>query len=245
MTKLDECIRKYTGIYTGSQKLSFKEGTGFRKGEMYGDGTEFLKKVVPFVDYAIKQKHPRAITILDYGCGRAVHTYMPKYNMLKLFKDTTIFEYFKGMIQCYYCYDPSVPRYNEKPTSGSLFDVVAIPDVLEHVPEEFVEDVIADSISFLKKDGLYVATISNNPSYACFTNSDGTPGDNLHCTLKPIQWWIDKFNKVIKDRTFVIAHNDHAAMSQAGYKSTVQFYHHNSQYFNFDKKYFGQYFWVS
>ena len=223
-------LKQYEGIYTGQQKLTLVKGRGPDEGEVYGDGTEFLKKVLQFVDYTIKTKH-RAISVLDYGCGRAMHTHNPSYNMVKSFKDTTIFSHFKGMIQSYYCYDPAVPRYSTKPSQGSLFDLVAIPDVLEHVPEEHVAEVIKDCSSFVKDDGLLVATISNNKAYSHFTNPDGTLGENLHCTLKPIEWWINLFHSVIVDRAFVIGVNDTLFMKSINSRATVIWYNSDTEKF--------------
>lgn len=241
----DSHIEKYINLYTGKQKLVYNKGTGLRPGEVYGDGVEFLKKVMQFVPYVIWKKR-RAISILDYGCGRAMHTHNPTYNMCDRYHNTTIFEYYSGMIQSYYCYDPGVPRYSIKPSKGSLFDLVAIPDVLEHVPEEEVCEVIADAFSYLRPNGLLVATISNNPAWAHFKNSDGTMGDNLHCTLRPFEWWIEKFNSVITNRAFVLMHSDLEYLKSIGSERTLQYYSHNSAEFTIDRERFdSKYIWVN
>jgi len=232
MSKLEEYVEKYTKLYAGEQKLDILKGQP-RPGEVYGDGLEFLNKVLTFVDYTISRKR-RAVSVLDYGCGQAMHTHKRNYNMSEKFKDTTIGERFAGMLQCYYCYDPAVKRYSVKPSPGSLFDVVAIADVLEHVPEEHVKEVIQDSLSFTKEDGIYIATVCNNPSHSHFRNSDDTTGENLHCTLKPMQWWIDMFHSVIEDKAFILIHNDHAYMKSIGSSATLQFHHHPSSKYSVD-----------
>lgn len=239
-------LQKYIELYNGRQKLTLVKGTGLRKGELYGDGVEFLKKVMQFVQYVIYKKH-RAISILDYGCGRAMHTHNPNYNMCDRYHDTTIFEHYKGAIQSYYCYDPGVPRYSVKPSPGSKFDLVAVPDVLEHVPEEFVDDVIRDSVSFLRDDGLFVATISNNLSYAHFLNSDGSLGDNLHCTLKPFEWWIEKFKTLVPNKAYVLVHCDLEYHKSIGSSATLRFHKSDSAGFTIDKERFDAptpYIWV-
>lgn len=244
MSKIEDSIAKYRGIYTGTQKLRLVKGTGPKKGEQYGDGIEFVKKAIPFIEYVIKHKR-RAISLLDYGCGRAMHTHNRSYNMVDEFKDKTIFEHFRGMLQCYYCYDPAVPRYSIKPTSGSLFDMVVVADVFEHVPEEHVEHVLKDSLSFLKEDGLYIATISNNLSYSHFLNGDNTLGENLHCTLKPLEWWIDKFNTIFQDKTFLIIHNDIEYMRSINSKATLRMYVNNSSNFEVNKNDFKHFQWFN
>lgn len=241
MSKLQEYIEKYKGIYSGAQKLILTKGKP-NPNEGYGDGLEFVKKVYPFVSYTAKRKK-RAISILDYGCGTAMHVHNPTYNIGNKYNNQTIFTTMNGMIQCYYCYDPAVGRYSTKPSPGSLFDLVAIPDVLEHVPEEHVDEVIQDSSSFVKEDGLYVITVSNNPAYAHFSNEDGSLGENLHCTLKPLEWWIEKIHSLVKDRAFVIVHNDSAYMKSIGSNATLRFYKHDSAYYQIDKSKF-PYMWV-
>lgn len=241
ISKHDEYLNKYKAIYSGTQKL-ISEGTT-RSGEMYGDGLMFVKKVMIFVNYIITKKD-RAVTILDYGCGRAMHTHKRDYNMSDRFKNITIFELFKGMIQCYYCYDPAVRRYSTKPTPGTQFDLVAIPDVLEHVPEEGLESVIADAASFLKKDGLLVATIGGLPARCHFANEDGSIGENLHCTLKPLVWWIDLFHTLIPDRSFVIIYEDDKLEPRPGLPTNVCMYSHSSPHFNLNRNHFNSVYWV-
>lgn len=245
-SKYDEYLDKYKGIYTGGQKLTIIKDGEFAQSstkEMYGDGLMFVKKVMPFAKHIVERKS-RAITILDYGCGRALHTHMRNYNIAKNFKDLTIFELFQGMIQCYYCYDPAVRRYSVKPSPGTLFDLVAVPDVLEHVPEDNVGEVISDAASFLKQDGLFVATISGMPAYAHFLNKDGTAGENLHCTVKPLEWWVQLFHNVIPDQSFVIIYEDETLLDKIGINTNVCLYGYDSPHFKLDRKQFTNLYWV-
>lgn len=241
MSRLQEYIEKYKGIYSGEQKITLSQGKP-NPGEGYGDGLEFVNKVYPFVSYTTKQKK-RAISILDYGCGTAMHVHNPTYNIGSRYNNQTIFTTMKGMVQCYYCYDPAVLRYSIKPSPGSLFDLVAIPDVLEHVPEEHVDEIILDSSSYVKEDGVYVVSVCNNPSYAHFSNKDGSMGENLHCTLKPLDWWIEKIHGLVKDRAFVIAHADSAYMKSIGSNATLRYYKQDSANYYIDTKNF-PYMWV-
>lgn len=245
-SKHDEYLNKYEGIYAGRQKLVI-----YRNGEygypstreMYGDGLMFIRKIIPFAKHVVEKKS-RAITILDYGCGRALHTYMRNYNVAKTFKDTTIFELFQGMIQCYYCYDPAIKRYSVKPSPGTLFDLVAIPDVLEHVPEDNVSNVVSNAASFLKQDGLLIATVSGIPAHAHFLNDDGTIGDNLHCTVKPLDWWIDLFHSIMPDKSFVLLYEDGTLRERTGLNTDICVYGHDSEHFKLDRKRFAELYWV-
>lgn len=243
MTKYEEYLNRYKGIYTGTQKLTLVKGTPDEK-EVYGDGVMFVKKVMPFVQYTIQIKK-RAVSILDYGCGRAMHTHTRDYNIHDKFKDITIFEKFQGMIQCYYCYDPGVPRYNVKPTEGTKFDLVGMADVLEHIPEDYVRDVVTDATSFLKDDGVFVATISAIPAHAHFLNDDNTLGENLHCTLKPLEWWIDIFRQCMPNKAFVIAYTDPNREDFKKFKITTGFHATNSTQYKIDLTHnFRHLYWV-
>lgn len=84
-------------------------------------------------------------------------------------------------------YDPSFEQYAKKP--DRRFDVVICSDVLEHIPEPDVNRFIADLFNHAKL-GVW-ASVCTRPAKKCFP--DGT---NLHCTIKPYQWWHDTFAEV-------------------------------------------------
>lgn len=220
---MEDYLKKYQAIYEGTQKLIGVRGSGIVEWEKYGDGNEFLKKVTPFVQIMISKKQ-RAISILDYGCGEAIHIYKRDYKKVKERLDgITLYEHLKGMIQCYYCYDPAVAKFSVKPSVGTQFDFVALPDVLEHVPEEYIDGIISECFSYQKDDGLLMATISNNEAFLHFENPDGTVGENLHCTCRPMDFWIDKFKKLSNGKAFVIGLTDRAYMQSINQRATVYY----------------------
>ena len=214
MNKFEEYIKKYEEIHSGKSKFVSVYNGEIQKVYndecMFGDGVEFVKKVFPFITNLIEQKQ-RAVTILDYGCGQALHTYNSNYkyhkNIPKLVGNT-IFSFFNGMIQSYYCYDPAVKKYSVKPSSGTLFDLVVLADVLEHIPEEYVVDVIKEAASYCKKDGYIMFTISGNIAYSHFPNEDGSPGENAHITRKSQDWWFDTIANSVGDLTFVMMYTN-------------------------------------
>lgn len=213
MNKLEEYIKKYEDIHSGKSSTVIVEN-GVATGEAtfpFGDGVELVKKAFIFIDDLIKQKD-RAVTILDYGCGQALHTFDQNYygHSLRAPKlvGKTIFSFFPGMIQCYYCYDPAVKRYAIKPSEGTLFDMVILADVMEHIPEEHVDDVIRDAVQYCKPDGFVMFTISGNPAWTHFSNEDGSPGENAHITQKSLEWWTNKINSITRVTTVVMYTND-------------------------------------
>jgi len=126
--------------------------------------------------------------IFDYGSGKG-QQYEPrpivvkdenaKYNSIPEFwgiKDVT-------------CYDPCYEPYNTLPKGK--FDGVICTDVLEHCPEEDIDWVLDGLFSFAEK--FVYANIASYPAQKILPN-----GENAHCTIKPLDWWVDKIDAVSK-----------------------------------------------
>lgn len=203
MNKLEEYVIRYQGIHDGSEQYLGIDGrlhsneTDPTKGKVLFDGSQLGKKFPPYIQHVINAKQ-RAITLLDYGCGKAIHTYMP----LSAHGNKTLLGRLNGMIQCYYAYDPAVKQYAMKPPLGMEFDLTCCADVMEHVPEEFVPVVLAEIGNYTKKNGTILFSISSNPAKKMFKD-----GENLHATIKPIEWWIDAIKKYCGNRSFVLFHD--------------------------------------
>lgn len=113
-------------------------------------------------------------TVLDYGSGAG-----------DAYRDPHKVHHTWGLKwQNVTCYDPSFKQYAKKP--DRRFDVVICSDVLEHIPEQDVDRFIADLFDHAKL-GVW-ASVCTRPAKKFF--SDGT---NLHCTIKPVEWWRSKF----------------------------------------------------
>lgn len=113
----------------------------------------------------------RSKTVLDYGSGRGDAYRSPHriHNFWGVPKPTL--------------YDPAFPRHEAKPVGK--FDAVLCSDVLEHIPEEHVEALIADLFWYAKK--FVWASVCCRPAKKCF--EDGT---NMHVTVKEFAWWDEK-----------------------------------------------------
>lgn len=199
--KFNEYVERYARIHDGVDPvLSADSGPTYSAGgklakdkRTYFDGAQFVKRFPPLLQKIIDKKQ-RAISILDYGCGQAVHVYRGVVETHR----QAFHAYFDGMIQSYYCYDPAVKKYSVKPTDGSLFDVVCCSDVMEHVPEEYVGDVLSEINHYTKIDGAVLFTISGVPAKNSFMH-----GENLHVTVKPFEWWKEKFDRNI-NKTYAL-----------------------------------------
>jgi len=107
-----------------------------------------------------------ALSVLDYGCGQS-----KLYERLKINKKTKVFRY-----------DPSIPEISHIPVKH--VNLIINTDVLEHIPEEDINDVLnhmkqlGDNIFFNINTALAKEIL---PS-----------GENAHCTVRPPEWWLNK-----------------------------------------------------
>lgn len=112
-------------------------------------------------------------TILDYGCGRS--------RLVDALGEACGAQVTR--------YDPAIPEYAEKPTGGP-YDLLTNIDVLEHVPEEQLDEVIGE-MAGLARNAIIV--IDTRPAEAVLPN-----GENAHCTLQSHDWWQERLAKHFK-----------------------------------------------
>jgi hypothetical protein len=119
-----------------------------------------------------------ARTILDYGSGKGAQ-YLPLP-----FTDPSGRVY--PSIKAYWggveirCYDPGYKPFSELPSGR--FDGVIATDVLEHVPEDDMEWVVAELFQYANR--FVFANV------ACYPANRVLPsGANAHCTVRPMKWW--------------------------------------------------------
>jgi hypothetical protein len=112
-------------------------------------------------------------TILDYGCGKGI----------QYFKENIHNDYFHGIMPS--LYDPAVPKFSKLPEGK--FDTVICTDVLEHIEEDCISEVIQEIYS--KATKFVYLGICNSPA-----NSFLPDGRNSHVTQKPIEWWLEQIN---------------------------------------------------
>jgi hypothetical protein len=109
----------------------------------------------------IKLLRPRSL--LDYGCGQSA--LIDRLNL--------------GYPVELYRYDPAIPAFSEKPKAK--VDLLINVDVLEHIEERDLDDVITD-MRALCRDALII--VDTAPAKGILPD-----GRNLHVTLKPHDWW--------------------------------------------------------
>lgn len=86
------------------------------------------------------------------------------------------------------CYDPAVYRFENKPVG--TFDGVLCVDVLEHLREDHVRNVVTELFGYATK--FVWASVCCRAAKKTFL--DGKT--NLHCTVQPYAWWREHFEAV-------------------------------------------------
>ncbi len=108
-----------------------------------------------------------ARSLLDYGCGQG-----QQYDRYELHK-------WWG-VPCPRLYDPAVPRFAARPQG--TYDGVICSDVLEHVPEDELNGVLADCFGVARSFVFF--SICCRPARKSLPN-----GLNCHVTIETPAWW--------------------------------------------------------
>jgi hypothetical protein len=126
---------------------------------IYGSSSaEFIDEISLMIEYLSPK------TVLDYGCGKGavIALLQAKFPTIR-----------------FYGYDPAIPGRDVLPVEKA--DMVINTDVLEHIPEGDLPDVIreirrlSDRVYFNLHHALASAILPN--------------GENAHCTVKPPVWY--------------------------------------------------------
>src|SRR5262245_55938455 len=117
--------------------------------------------IAPYIIPHIRQLCPASV--IDFGCGQSA---LP--DMIQESGVPTVRRY-----------DPALPAYAERPSAKS--DLLVCVDVLEHVPDASLDDVLSDMAS-LARNALLIIDIE--PARQFLPN-----GENAHCTVRPPEWW--------------------------------------------------------
>ena len=73
------------------------------------------------------------------------------------------------------------------PHADNFFSVVICFDMLQHLDEADIDSTLLEISRTLRKGGLFLGSVCCRPSRLKDTN-----GDNLHRTVKGIDWWIKR-----------------------------------------------------
>lgn len=139
-----------------------------------------LSSFVKDISKVIQETNSKSL--LDYGSGKGSQYYINHLHK----------KYFFNIMPT--LYDIGIPEYSVLP--NEKFDGVFSTDVLEHIPEEELDEVLS-YISNAANKFVYLA-ICTIPAPDLLPN-----GEQAHVTLKPIEWWVDKITPFVKVDTTV------------------------------------------
>lgn len=94
----------------------------------------------------------------------------------------------------FYGYDPAVEGMDILPVKE--VDLVINTDVLEHIPEDELEETI-EKISSLSQNALFM--LNHRLAGLILSNNE-----NAHCTVKPPIWYYNLFCKFYKNPYFIV-----------------------------------------
>lgn len=95
--------------------------------------------------------------------------------------------------------------YDNETKDTAKFDIISAWEVLEHLPAEKLEMFFKNVEKHLVDDGYFVASVSLVDSIDPKTNI------NLHCTVKPREWWYEKIDEFgFENNTNLFTLNDYS-----------------------------------
>jgi hypothetical protein len=123
-------------------------------------------RYAPYILPHIQSLNPK--TILDFGCGQS-----------RLFE---IVEWAGTRVTRY---DPAIPELSKIPSERH--DLVLNIDVMEHLPEEEIDDILSQ-IAGLGDHAIFI--IDTIPAKNHLPN-----GQNCHLTIQPAPWWQNRLRR--------------------------------------------------
>lgn len=166
--------------------------------------TELHQKDKAFAGYSIKNyveditklvKPVQPARILDYGSGKG-YQYLQK----------RLHERWGGPLP--HCYDVGVRQLSERPEGK--FEAVICTDVMEHIAEDDVDEVLADIFSFVgdwqddEHRSFAFFAIACRPS----KKKRLPDGRDVHLCIKHPNWWEAKLNKFAAPGLRIVARYD-------------------------------------
>ena len=150
------------------------------------------------VDKLYQVINPESESLLDYGAGQAntARELGKRAGLDRLNVDV---------------YDPAVVGRDKLPSGG--FDTVICTDVLEHVPEEELNQVLTDIWGYAKREAIFVIALR-------LAGEILPNGENAHCTVHPKEWWYEKLRSVFTEVVDIPSFED--KYSIAGFKCTKE-----------------------
>jgi len=135
----------------------------------------------------LKDRLKRHITVLDMGCGDgSIVNWLYSRNIKAVGLDLTLIgvQRASNKAEIYYG-DYYAGTAWDMPFKDKSFDISISTDFLEHIPEDKIDKVISEIDRVTKNKTIHRIAMWEGAIYF---------GYKVHLTVKPIEWWRDKFN---------------------------------------------------
>jgi hypothetical protein len=119
-----------------------------------------------------------ATSLLDYGCGKG-SPWERDGHLVEL----------RARLEVR-LYDPAWQPHSKPLKPGRVWDVVVCTDVLEHVPEDELDELLADLFGRAK-----LALLVHVSTRGSAKRLPRHPGQDAHCTVRPREWWTDQLGE--------------------------------------------------
>ena len=174
-------VAMYETLHEQGESLARKTGKETFPGKMLIRHTPGIKQMID---------RTGATSILDYGAGKGAGYEQRDIALPNGDVAPTIQEYWG--VSDIRCYDPGHEPFKALPEGR--YDGVICTDVLEHVTEPDVPWIIDEMFSYARK--FVYANIACYPAVKFLSD-----GQNVHCTIRPPDWWAGVFHAVAMRHT--------------------------------------------
>lgn len=176
-----------------SPDLTYEQAEDARYSWLYQDGPYnkegiSMFRIEKFVAWAKRTTDLEHQTVVDLGCGRAeLATMLPFKSYTGV--DISSYQTNKNIAENE-ADNVTFVRHSidALPFKDMQYDVAICCDVMEHVPENRVDRVLKEMFRVAHSVMLVI-----DCQEAKLTDKDG---NNLHCTIKPREWWLQKIQRL-------------------------------------------------
>lgn len=162
------------------------------------DNYSWCEEVICDLGSMIEQYVPKFDSLFDAGCA---YGHLIRYFKNKISKVSGC-DCSRWALN--FCKEAYLASIDSLPEEDNSFDLVTCFEVMEHIPEEYVDKVLSELYRVSRE---YVIMTLAYEGYR--DPQAGSDSDSTHCTMKPGDWWIEKLSRyeIDYDLMFVLSND--------------------------------------